>query len=99
MVCVWLMATLIISDLDEAVQERLRARAEGHGRSLEEEAREILEDAAALGTDAEPGSGAELVAELRAIFADLGGVDLPEFPDQRYRPRVSFGDDIADGDK
>lgn len=41
------MAQLVVRRLDDAVKERLRARAKKHGRSLEAEARAILEDAAA----------------------------------------------------
>ena len=40
------MAQLIVRRLDDAVKERLRARARKHGRSLEAEARAILEEAA-----------------------------------------------------
>ena len=40
------MAQLIVRRLDDEVKERLRARAKKHGRSLEAEARAILEDAA-----------------------------------------------------
>jgi plasmid stability protein len=39
------MAQLIVRRLDDAVKERLRARARKHGRSLEAEARAILEKA------------------------------------------------------
>jgi len=35
------MATVTIRRLDEAVKSRLRIRAARHGRSMEEEAREI----------------------------------------------------------
>ena len=41
------MAQLIVRRLDDAVKERLRARAKKHGRSLEAEARAILGEAAA----------------------------------------------------
>lgn len=40
------MAQLVVRRLDDTVKERLRARAKKHGRSLEAEARAILEDAA-----------------------------------------------------
>ena len=40
------MAQLIVRRLDDAVKESLRARAKKHGRSLEAEARAILEEAA-----------------------------------------------------
>lgn len=40
------MAQLIVRRLDDAAKERLKARAKRHGRSLEAEARAILEEAA-----------------------------------------------------
>jgi antitoxin FitA len=40
------MAQLIVRRLDDGVKERLKARARKHGRSLEAEARAILEQAA-----------------------------------------------------
>jgi hypothetical protein len=40
------MAQLIVRKLDDDVKERLKARAKKHGRSLEAEARAILEGAA-----------------------------------------------------
>jgi len=40
------MAQLIVRRLDDDVKERLKARAEKHGRSLEAEVRAILESAA-----------------------------------------------------
>jgi len=40
------MAQLIVRKLDEDVKERLKSRAKRHGRSLEAEARDILEAAA-----------------------------------------------------
>ena len=39
------MATLTIRQLDEKTKTRLRVRAAHHGRSMEEEAREILRSA------------------------------------------------------
>ena len=40
------MAQLLVRQLDDDAKERLKARAERNGRSLEAEAREILEAAA-----------------------------------------------------
>jgi plasmid stability protein len=40
------MAQLVVRRLDDGAKERLRARAKKHGRSLEAEARAILEEAA-----------------------------------------------------
>ena len=40
------MAQLFVPELDDAAEARLKARARRHGRSLEAEARAILEEAA-----------------------------------------------------
>lgn len=42
------MAQLIVRNLDDGVKERLRARAKRNRRSLEAEARAILEEAAVI---------------------------------------------------
>jgi plasmid stability protein len=39
------MGSLTIRNLDDALKRRLRLRAAGHGRSMEEEVREILRTA------------------------------------------------------
>ena len=39
------MASIVIRRLDDSVKARLRLRAAEHGRSMEEEAREILKSA------------------------------------------------------
>jgi hypothetical protein len=44
------MAQLVVRRLDDDVKERLRIRAKKHGRSLEAEARAILEEAAGAGS-------------------------------------------------
>jgi plasmid stability protein len=51
------MAQLFVTDLDDAVEERLNARARRHGRSLEDEARTILEETARA--DLQPGLSEE----------------------------------------
>lgn len=66
------MPTLTIRQLDEKIKARLRIRAAHHGRSMEEEAREILR--AAL-TGAEPAKR-NLAESIRQRFAALGGIDL-----------------------
>jgi plasmid stability protein len=67
-------ATLTIQNIDDAIQKRLRVRAAVHGRSMEDEARDILR--AALSTD-EP-HARNLAQTIQERFATLGGVDLPE---------------------
>jgi plasmid stability protein len=67
------MATLTIRNLDQAVKERLRIRAAEHGRSMEAEARRILQTA--LG-ESPRASERSLYERIHARFAALGGVDL-----------------------
>lgn len=68
------MASIRIRDLDDALTRRLKLRAAAHGRSMEEEAREILRSA--LG-EVRTGNLAEAI---RSRFEPLGGVDLPDLP-------------------
>ena len=55
------MASVLVRDLDPAVIDRLKARAEEHGRSLQKELKAVLEQAAAQGTWAEARSSIERV--------------------------------------
>jgi antitoxin FitA len=70
------MATMTIRNVDDALKARLRVRAATHGKSMEEEARDILR--AAL--SAEPSSAPDLGQAIRKRFAPYGGVELPELP-------------------
>jgi len=65
------MGTLTIRQLDDRTKSRLRIRAAHHGRSMEEEAREILRTAVA----AAPPEGS-LAETIHRRFAALGGVEL-----------------------
>jgi plasmid stability protein len=69
------MASITIRNLDDAVKQRLRLRAAEHGRSMEEEARDILRRA--VGPSVTPEN---LGARIHRRFADLGGVDLDLSP-------------------
>lgn len=89
------MATLLIRNLDDSVRDGLRVRAAENGRSMEEEARVILSDALEHDQDdpdAQPGSGALLWGKLRSVFTDVGGVELPEYPDAPYQPEPVWED-------
>ena len=66
------MPTLTIRRLDEKTKARLRVRAAHHGRSMEEEAREILRSTL---NSARP-ARKNLAEAIRQRFAALGGVDL-----------------------
>lgn len=65
------MASITIRNLDDDVKRRLRIRAAGHGRSMEEEAREILREVVGQERRSQ-----NLAAAIRARVAPLGGVDL-----------------------
>jgi plasmid stability protein len=65
------MASITIRNLDDDIKQRLRVRAAEHGRSMEEEAREILRRV--MGESAPPRN---LAAAIRARLAASARVDL-----------------------
>jgi plasmid stability protein len=67
------MSSITIRKLDPRIKERLRIRAARHGRSMEAEARRILDSAleAADGPQAR-----NLYDRIRERFEPLDGVDL-----------------------
>ena len=85
------MASITIPDLDEALESRLRTQADSHGLSVEAEARAILY--AAL--NREPPRAGGLVASIRAKFAPLGGMELPQIPRAPMR-EPPFQDEARD---
>jgi plasmid stability protein len=81
------MTTMTIRKVDEQLKKRLRVRAASHGRSMEDEAREILR--AALSTDA--GAPRNLAAAIRARVTPLGGLTLDIPPREPLREPTDFG--------
>jgi plasmid stability protein len=90
------MGTLTIRQLDDSVKAKLRVRAAEHGKSMEEEAREILRQAVAVPVSGE--TGADWVSRIRKLVEPFGGFDLelpkrlpprepPTFRDERVRER------------
>ena len=79
------MASITIRNLDDDVKTRLRMRAAGHGRSMEEEARLILGEA--VEREAAPAKG--LGTALHELFKPFGGVelDIPPREPPREPPR------------
>ena len=65
------MASIRIRNLDDDTIARLRIRAAGNGRSVEDEARLILRDAVRRRPRSQ-----DLASLVRARFAPLGGLDL-----------------------
>lgn len=74
------MATLTIRNLDDDVKASLRVRAARHGRSMEEEARQLLRQVLL-----QPSAG--LGSRVARRFAAAGGVELP--PVRRSAPRTA----------
>ncbi|WP_277186521.1 plasmid stabilization protein [Caballeronia sp. BR00000012568055] len=80
------MTAMTIPDIDEQLETRLRKLAAQHGRSMEDEARDILR--AALST--EPVGGKSLVDSIRSRIVPLGGVDLELPPRDGIREPKDF---------
>ena len=79
------MASLTIRNLDENVKKQLRIRAAEHGRSMEEEVREILRHAMAG-----PALPRKLGDAIHRRVAGLGGVEIEPFPREPMREPPDF---------
>lgn len=82
------MTNITIYNLDDDLKSRLQQRAEYHGRSLEEEAKEIL--CAVLIRNTEEPLNLALAIERR--FANLGDFELPTIPREPLREPPDFQD-------
>jgi plasmid stability protein len=80
------MASLTIRNLEDALKASLRVRAAHHGRSMEEEARQILRGAL-VREEAAIGLGSRIASR----FSAAGGVELPKVPRSQPRPSPGFG--------
>lgn len=80
------MAQLVVRSIEAGVKTRLQRRARRHGRSMEEEVRDILRNAAR-----EPEmQGGGLGTDIASLFADVGLDDeIVEFHGHHIDP-VSF---------
>jgi plasmid stability protein len=76
------VASITIRKLDEHVKAKLRVRAAHHGRSLEEESREILKCVLV----AEEPRAQNLAQAIRRHIEPLGGVELALPQRQPVRP-------------
>ena len=70
------MTSLILHHLDDDLTTCLSQRAARHGRSLEEEAQDILRQALFTAARGEAGLG----SRIHRCFAAVGGVELPTIP-------------------
>ena len=69
------MAALTIRNIDDSIKTGLRVRAAQHGRSMEEEARQIL--AHALRETGTASAESALGSRLHEHFAGLGDIHVP----------------------
>ena len=81
------MASITIRRLEDTTKDRLRIRASHHGRSMEEEAREILK----LALTRKGTTERNLAESIRRRFAALGGVELADLPREPMRRPLSLG--------
>lgn len=77
------MAQFVVRNLENGVKLRLQRRAKQHGRSMEEEVREILRSAVC--EESTPSTG--LGTEIAALFAKRGlASDIPELRGHPIKP-------------
>ncbi len=70
------MASITIRNLEADTKRKLKIRAAMNGRSMEQEAREILKSALAQTSKKK----SNLAERIREIFGPLGGVELERLP-------------------
>ena len=77
------MAQLVVRNLEAGIKLRLQRRAKRHGRSMEEEVRDILRDAAREEVTPARGLGTEIAFLFRNIGLDA---DIPELRGNEIKP-------------
>jgi len=81
------MAQLVVRNLEQSVKTKLQRRAKRHGRSMEEEVREILRAAAKQETPGPNSKG--LGTRIAAHFRGIGlreGEEIPELRGFTIKP-------------
>ncbi|MCB8877358.1 FitA-like ribbon-helix-helix domain-containing protein [Acidisoma silvae] len=81
------MATLVIRNVDDDIHRRLKEQAASHGHSMEEEVRLIIDRSLQV-EPIDPGMG--FADAIQALFAPLGGLDLPDIPRELQREPPDF---------
>lgn len=77
------MAQLVVRKIETGVKSRLQRRAKRHGRSMEEEVRDILRNA----VKEEHASAGGLGKEIAALFAKVGPeAEIPELRGHKIKP-------------
>jgi plasmid stability protein len=72
------MAQLVVRNLEQSVKAKLQRRAKLHGRSMEEEVREILRDAAKEDSSVRKGLGTRIASRFKGIGLKESE-EIPEF--------------------
>ena len=80
------MASITVRNLEDGLKRRLRIRAAENGRSMEEEARDILRTA----LNHQPSAQENLASAIRARFAPFGGVEMDIAPRSPMRKPPRF---------
>lgn len=70
------MGSITISKLDDDLESRLRLRAARHGRNMEDEVRDILQEA--LFGPVNTSNYGDLGERIHARFAAVGGLELQQ---------------------
>lgn len=74
------MAQLVVRNLEQSVKARLQRRAKRHGRSMEEEVREILRDAVNGSETPNVGLGTEIASMMKGTGIHFEAEELRGFP-------------------
>lgn len=84
------MASITIRNLNDDTKKRLRLRAAEHGRSLEAEVRDILDQTARASKAPAPMNGLDLFKPIRDVVEKYGSVEL-EIPPRTPVRDPEFG--------
>jgi plasmid stability protein len=74
------MAQFVVRNIEESVKARLQRRARRNGRSMEEEVREILRNAANEASKPTPGLGTQIAALFKGKGYDFEVKELRGYP-------------------
>ncbi len=77
------MGQLVVRNIESTVKAKLQRRAKRHGRSMEEEVRDILRNA----VHDEESPAVALGSEIAAVFSKIGlKADIRELRGQKIKP-------------
>ena len=82
------MANLTIHNIDESIANNLRALAQQHGLSIEEEVQQILRQAFSNKSQGTTGLG----SKISKRFSEIGGIELPQPTRSLPRQSANFGE-------